>query len=258
MQVATELSRAFARFAASDDVSIFQATKAALKIRSSTNRTTPEQIVAAIRQLVSRAITKGAKVIDVFAAAGMAKPAISILSDGLLAEVRGLKHTNLAAELLERLLKDELKVRSQRNLVQSQLFSEKLKKTLNAYHNWAISTMEAIEELIRIAKDLEAATKRSLDLGLTDEEVAFYDALAANESAVQAMGVPELKVIATELVAMVHNNATIDWTQREGARANIRRWVKRILKRYGYPPDLQEEAVKTVLRQAELLCAECV
>jgi type I restriction enzyme R subunit len=127
-------------------------------------------------------------VIDVFTAAGLPKPDISILSDQFLAEVRGLKHKNVAAELLEKLLKDELKVRAKRNLVQAQLFSEKLKKTLNAYHNRAISTMQVLEELITLAKELDAATKRGEDLGLTDDEVAFYDALAANASAVEALG----------------------------------------------------------------------
>jgi type I restriction enzyme R subunit len=178
VQVVTELSRAFALCAASDeatairdDVSFFQALQAALNKQSSTNRKTPEQIDAAIRQLVSKAITTEGQVIDVFTAAGLPKPDISILSDQFLAEVRGLKHKNVAAELLEKLLKDELKVRSKRNLVQSQIFSEKLKKTLNAYHNRAISTMQVIEELIKLAKDLDAATKRGEDLGLTDDEI---------------------------------------------------------------------------------------
>ena len=265
VQVVTELSRAFALCAASDeateirdDVSFFQALQAALNKQSSTNRKTPEQIDAAIRQLVSKAITTEGQVIDVFTAAGLPKPDISILSDQFLAEVRGLKHKNVAAELLEKLLKDELKVRSKRNLVQSQVFSEKLKKTLNAYHNRAISTMQVIEELIKLAKDLDAATKRGEDMGLTDDEIAFYDALAANDSAVTAMGDDKLKLIAAELITQVKKSVTIDWNLREGARAKIRVMVRRILNKHGYPPDLQEEAVKTVLAQAELLCAEWV
>ena len=265
VQVVTELSRAFALCAASDeatairdDVSFFQALQAALNKQSSSNRKTPEQIDAAIRQLVSKAITTEGQVIDVFTAAGLPKPDISILSDQFLAEVRGLRHKNVAAELLEKLLKDELKVRSKRNLVQSQVFSEKLKKTLNAYHNRAISTMEVIEELIKLAKDLDAATKRGEDLGLTDDEIAFYDALAANDSAVVAMGDDKLKVIAAELITQVKRSVTIDWTLRESARARIKVMVKRILNKHGYPPDLQEDAVKTVLAQAELLCAEWV
>jgi type I restriction enzyme, R subunit len=187
---------------------------------------------------VSSAITTDGAMIDVFTAAGLAKPDISILSDQFLSEVRGLKHKNVAAELLEKLLKDELKVRSKRNLVQAQVFSEKLKKTLNRYHNRAISTMKVIEELIKLAKDLDAATKAGQEMGLTEDEKAFYDALAANES------------------AQVRKSVTIDWTLRESARAKIKVMVKRILNRYGYPPDLQDEAVKTGLAQAELLCAD--
>ena len=136
--------------------------------------------------------------------------------------------------------------------------SEKLKKTLNAYHNRAISTMQVIEELIKLAKDLDAATKRGEDMGLTVEEVAFYDALASNDSAKQAMGDDKLKLIAAELITQVKKSVTIDWTLREGARAKIKVMVKRILNKHGYPPDLQEKAVKTVLAQAELLCAEWV
>ncbi|MDP2170123.1 MAG: type I restriction endonuclease subunit R [Rhodocyclaceae bacterium] len=262
VQVVAELSRAFALCAASDeatqirdDVSFFQAIQAALSKQSSNNRKTPEQIDAAIRQLVSKAITTEGQVIDVFTAAGLSRPDIGILSDQFLAEVRGLKHKNVAAELLEKLLKDELKVRAKRNLVQAQVFSEKLKQSLNAYHNRAISTMQVIEELIQLAKDLDAATKRGVALGLSDDEVAFYDALAANKSAVIAMGDDKLRVIAAELITQVRKSVTIDWTLREGARAKIRVMVKRILNKYGYPPDLQDEAVKTVLAQAELLSA---
>lgn len=140
--------------------------------------------------------------------------------------------------------------------MQSQLFSEKLKKTLNAYHNRAIATQEVIEELIKLAKEMDAANKRGADMGLTDDEVAFYDALAANDSAVQAMGDDKLRVIAAELITQVRKSVTIDWTLRESARAKIRVMVKRILNKYGYPPDLQEDAVKLVLQQAELLSAE--
>ncbi|MGH6628087.1 MAG: type I restriction endonuclease subunit R [Burkholderiaceae bacterium] len=263
VQAVTELSRAFALCAASDeateirdDVSFFQAIQAALNKQSTGSNKTPEQIEAAVRQLVSKAITTDGQVIDVFTAAGLPRPDISILSDQFLAEVRGLKHKNVAAELLEKLLKDELKLRAKRNLVQSQLFSDKLKKTLNAYHNRAIATQEVIDELIKLAKEMDAATKRGEGLGLTDDEIAFYDALAANESAVQAMGDDKLKIIATELITQVRKSVTIDWTLRESARAKIRVMVKRILNKYGYPPDLQEEAVKIVLLQAELLCAD--
>jgi type I restriction enzyme R subunit len=263
VQVVTELSRAFALCAASDDatairddVSFFQALQAALNKQNIGSRKTPEQLDAAVRQLVSKAITTEGQVIDVFTAAGLPKPDLSILSDQFLTEVRGLKYKNVAAELLEKLLKDELKVRSKRNLVQSQLFSEKLQKTLNAYHNRAIATQEVIEELIKLAKEISADDSAAERLGLTKDEKAFYDALAANESAVQAMGDDKLKVIAAELISQVRKSVTIDWTLRESARAKIRVMVKRILNKYGYPPDLQEEAVKTVLMQAELLCGD--
>jgi type I restriction enzyme R subunit len=266
VQLVTDLSRAFALCAASeeaeeirDDISFFQALQAALNKRSTgDNGKTPEQLDAAIRQLVSKAIVTDGQVIDVFTAAGLPKPDISILSEQFLVEVRGLKYKNVAAELLAKLLKDELKIRAKHNLVQSQLFSEKLQKTLNAYHNRAIATQEVIEELIKLAKQMDAASKRGDDLGLTDDEVAFYDALAANGSAIEAMGDDKLKVIATELITQVRKSVTIDWTLRESARAKIRVMVKRILNKYGYPPDLQEEAVKTVLMQAELLCADWV
>lgn len=261
--VVTELSRAFALCSASDaakeirdDIGFFQAIAAALNRRNSQNGKSPEDLDSAVRQLVSKAITADNQLIDVFMAAGLPKPDISILDDRFLVEVRGLKHKNVAAELLEKLLKDEIKVRAVRNLVKSQLFSDKLKKTLNAYHNRAIATQEVIEELITLAKEMNAANKRGENLGLNEDEIAFYDALAANESAVKAMGNDELKVIAAELVTSVRKSVTIDWTEREGARAKIKVMVKRILRKHGYPPDLQDEATKTVLAQAELLCAD--
>ncbi len=265
IQVVAEISRAFALCAASDeatdirdDIAFFQAVQAALSKRSGERQRSPEEVDAAIRQLVAKAIVADEGIIDVFTAAGLKRPDISILDERFLAEIRGLKHKNVAAELLERLLNDEIKLRSKKNAVQGQLFSEKLKQTLNSYHNRAIATQEIIEELIRLAKDLDAASKRGEHLGLNEEEVAFYDALATNESAKRAMGDDKLKVIAGELIRQVRKSVTIDWQYREGARAKIRVLVKRILKRHGYPPDLQEEAVKMVLRQTELLCAEWI
>jgi len=260
-KVVIDLSRLFALCAASDeamlvrdDLAFFQAIKAQFAKTSGTWRS-PEQMDSAIRQLVSSAITPDGTIIDVFTAAGLKKPDISILSDQFLVQVRALKYKNVAAELLAKLLKDEIRTRSTRNLVQSRAFSEMLKTTLNAYHNRAISTMEVVDELIKLAKEMDAATKRGQDLGLSDDEVAFYDALAANESAVQAMGNDHLKVIAAELVAHVRKSVTIDWTLRESARAAIKVVVKRILRKHGYPPDLTAEATQTVLAQAELLCA---
>ena len=229
----TEISQAFALCAASDeatllrdDISYFQAIQTALNKQCVSSRKTPEQFDAAVRQLVSRAITTDGQIIDVFTAAGIKKPDLGILSDQFLSEVRGLKHKNVAAELLEKLLRDEIRTRQKRNLVLSQLFSEKLRKTLNAYHNRAIATQEVIEELIKLAKEMDAAAKRGVALGLTDDEVAFYDALATNDSAIQAMGDEKLKVIAAELITKVRQSVTIDWTLRESARAKIRVIVK--------------------------------
>jgi type I restriction enzyme R subunit len=263
VQVVTDLSRAFALCAGTDaaislrdDIALFQAIKAALTKSAGSSTKTPDELDAAVRQLVSGAITTDGKIIDVFTAAGLPQPDISILSEQFLAEVRGLKHKNVAAELLAKLLKDEIKVRSTRNLVQSRVFSELLQRTLNAYHNRAIATQEVIEELIKLAKQMSAADQLGVDLGLSNEEIAFYDALATNESAVQAMGDDKLRVIATELVTQVRKSVTIDWTLREGAQAKIRVMVKRILNRFGYPPDLQDAAVKEVLAQAALLCAD--
>ncbi len=261
-QVVTALSQAFALCAASDeatelrdDVAFFQAIKAALVKHAGTSTKTPDQLDAAVRQLVSKAIITDGQVIDVFTAAGLPKPDISILSEQFLAEVRGLKHKHVAAELLEKLLKDELKIRAKRNLTQSQVFSEKLQKTLNAYRNRAIATQQVIDELIILAKQMHAANSRGEALGLTDDEVAFYDALATNESALQAMGDAKLRVIASELVTQVRKSVTIDWTLRQSAQAKIRVMVRRILNKYGYPPDLQDAAVQQVLEQAKALCA---
>ena len=265
IKVVSDLSKAFALSAGTDaaaelrdDVSFFQAIQIALMKRTGASGKSPEEMDAAIRQLVAKAIVANGEIIDVFTAAGLSRPDISILDDRFLAEVRGLKHKNVAAELLEKLLKDEIKERAKRNLVLAELLSEKLKKTLNAYHNRAITTHEVIEELISLAKEVDAANKRGEQLGLTSDEVAFYDALATNNSAREVMGDDKLKVIAAELITQVRKSVTIDWQHREGARAKIRVIVKRILNKYGYPPDLQEEAVKTVLRQAELLCADWV
>jgi len=262
VQIVTELSQAFALCAGTeeaikirDDIGFFQQVKIAL-VKPRGLRKTTEELDHAVRQLVAKAIAPEGEIIDVFQAAGLKQPDISILSDQFLAEVRGLKYKNVAAELLAKLLGDEIKIRSKRNLVQSREFSEMLKKTLNAYHNRAIATQEVIEELIKLAKQLKEADQRGVRLGLNDDEVAFYDALAANNSALEVMGKDDLKVIATELVTQVRKSVTIDWTLRESARAKIKVLVKRILRKHGYPPDLQDEATKLVLQQAELLCAE--
>ena len=191
--------------------------------------------------------------IDIFEAAGLEKPNISILSDEFLAEVRGLPQRNLAVELLRKLLDGEIKTRGRRNLVQAKLFSELLEQALRRYQNRAIEAAQVIEELIALAKDMREADRRGEELGLTEAEVAFYDALETNDSAVAVLGDEELRAIAQELVRAVRGNVTIDWAVREGVRAKLRVIVKRILRKHGYPPDKAEQATATVLKQAELL-----
>jgi type I restriction enzyme, R subunit len=209
----------------------------------------------AIRQIVSKAISADG-VVDIFAAAGLKKPDISILSDEFLAEVKGLPQKNLALELLRKLLNDELRIRRKKNLVQSEAFSEKLEKTVARYRNRAIETVQVIEELIRIAKEMREAQRRGEDLKLTDDEVAFYDALETNDSAVKVLGDETLAKIARDLTQTIRSSVTIDWTVRENVRAQIRVKVRRLLAKYGYPPDKRERAVETVIKQAELLAAE--
>jgi type I restriction enzyme, R subunit len=208
-----------------------------------------------VRQLVSKVVSSEG-IIDIFAAAGLKKPDISILSDEFLAEVRDLPQRNLALELLRKLLNDEIKTRSKKNLVQARLFSEMLVKSILAYQNRAIETAQIIEELIQLAKEMREAEKRGEDLGLSDDELAFYDALETNDSAVKVLGDDTLRLIAQELVRTVKQNVSIDWTVKETVRARLRVLVRRILRKHGYPPDKQEKATETVLKQAELLCAD--
>jgi type I restriction enzyme R subunit len=203
---------------------------------------------------VSKAVVSDG-VVDIFAAAGLKKPDISILSDEFLAEVSRLPQRNLAVELLRKLLNDEVKTRSRRNVVQSRLFSELLANSIRKYQNRAIEAAQVIEELIALAKQMREAAARGEQLKLTDDEVAFYDALEVNDSAVKVLGDETLRTIARELVATVRQNTTIDWTVRENVRAHLRVLVKRILRKYGYPPDKQEKATLTVLEQAEVLSA---
>ena len=261
-QAVVELSKAFALavpraevLAVRDEVAFFQAVKAAL-VKTEVGRARPEEdLDHAIRQIVAGAIAPG-EVIDVFAAAGLQKPDISLLSDEFLAEVRELPQRNLAVELLRKLLNDEVKARTKRNVVQGRAFSELLEATIRRYRNRAIETAQVIEELIALAQEMREAQQRGEELGLSDEEVAFYDALETNDSAVAVLGDETLRAIARELADTVRRNATIDWTVKESARANLRRLVRRILSLHGYPPDKQEQATLTVLEQAELLGLE--
>lgn len=192
-------------------------------------------------------------VLDIFAAAGLETPDISILSDQFLAEVKGLQQRNLAVELLRRLLTGEIRTRRRSNVVQARSFSQMLEESLRRYQNRAIEAAQVIEELIALARHMREASARGEQLGLSDEEVAFYDALETNDSAVKVLGDEALRTIARELVKTVRANVTIDWTQRESVRAHMRVLVKRILRKHGYPPDKQEKATQTVLEQAELL-----
>jgi type I restriction enzyme R subunit len=201
---------------------------------------------------VSRAVASD-KVIDIFSAAGLKKPDISILSDEFLAEIRGLPHRNLAVEMLRKLLEGEIKTRQRKNVVQARSFAEMLENAIKRYQNRAIETAQVIEELIALAQDLREADRRGEELGLTEEETAFYDALEVNDSAVEVLGDRTLRAIALELVQAVRNNITIDWTVRENVRANLRVIIKRILRKHGYPPDKQEKTTQTVLEQAEVL-----
>jgi type I restriction enzyme R subunit len=255
----TELSPAFAlavpheeALRIRDDVGLFQAVRAVLAKNLDGDSKTDEELEHAIRQIISRAVTSDG-VIDIFAAAGLKKPDISILSDEFLAEVRGMPQRNLAVELLQKLLRGEIKNRAKRNVVQGRSFADLLEASLRRYQNRAIETAKVIEELIQLAKDMRAANARGEALKLSEDELAFYDALEVNDSAVKVLGEPTLAGIARELVATVKKNVTIDWTLRENVRAQLRVIVKRILRKYGYPPDKQEKATQLVLEQAEVL-----
>ena len=254
-----ELSQAFAlsvpheeasRIA--DDVGFFQTVRAGLSKRTVNGPRPEEDLDHAVRQIISRAVASEG-VMDIFAAAGLRKPDISVLSEQFLAEVRGMPHRNLAVELLQKLLRGEVAARRRKNVVQARSFAEMLEQTLRRYQNRTIEAAQVIEELIGLAKNIREASARGEKLGLSEDELAFYDALETNDSAVQVLGDETLRDIARELVETVRGNVTIDWTLRENVRAYLRVLVRRILRRHGYPPDKQEKATTTVLEQAEAL-----
>ncbi|WP_186647107.1 type I restriction endonuclease subunit R [Fluviispira vulneris] len=238
-----------------DELVFFQNLNAAL------NKTEPGSVLKieekelAIRQLLSKSVFSDG-VIDIFSAAGLKKPNISILSDDFLAEVRGLPQRNLAIELLERLIRDQVKTKLRRNKVQERQFSEMLDNSLQKYRNRAIETAKVIEDLIDMAKDIRKAHQRGENLGLNEDEMAFYDALEINDSAVKVLGDNILKHIATELVKIIKENLDTDWAVKETSRAKVRMAIKRLLKLHGYPPDLSEQATHLILEQAEHLCKE--
>jgi type I restriction enzyme R subunit len=258
----SEVSKAFAlavphvrAMAIRDDVAFFQALRAVLVKAGGRGGRTADEVDFAIRQIVSRAVASD-EVVDIFKAAGLQKPDISILSDEFLAEVRGMPQRNLAVEMLRKLLDGEIRARGRKNVVRARSFAEMLEESIRRYQNRAIEAAQVIEELIALAKEMRDADKRGVDLGLTEDEVAFYDALGANDSAVQVLGDATLRLIAQELLKTVRDNVTIDWTVRENVRSRMRVMVKRILRKHGYPPDKQEQATKLVLEQAEVICGE--
>jgi type I restriction enzyme, R subunit len=255
------LSKAFAMSSASDEartvrdeVGFFQTVRSAMSKATEADTHSSATREMAIRQLVDRAVAS-AGIIDILRAAGIRAPDISILSDEFLNEMQQMEKKNLALEALKRLLNDEIRSRSQSNVTETRRFSERLEQAIARYHTNAISTVEVIQALIDLAKEIKEARARGDAEGLTTDELAFYDALADNDSAVQVMGNDQLKVIAHELLKNLQSNITIDWAHREPARAKLRVLVKRILRKYGYPPDLQDGAVQVVLQQAEALSA---
>ncbi|TVR19417.1 MAG: type I restriction endonuclease subunit R [Anaerolineaceae bacterium] len=261
MEAVGKLSKAFALAVPADetvdireDVAFFQAVRSAFSKNTPVEGRAEEDIDSAVKQLVSGAIISD-DVIDIFRSKGIKRPDVSILSDEFLEEVDHMPQQNVALELLRKLLNDEIRARSNRNVVQARSFADLLEQTIRRYQNRTIDISAVITELIHIAKDMRDATKRGAALGLTEDEVAFYDALADNKSAVEVMGDKQLAVIALELVKSVRSNVTIDWTVKETARAKIRVMVKRILRHFGYPPDLQDAATDLVLEQAAALAA---
>ena len=255
------LSTAYSLAAASDEaravreeVGFFQAIREALVKSATGSGVSSQERDFAIRQIVSRAVVS-TEIVDILKAAGIQSPDISILSDEFLAEVQQMEKRNLALEALRKLINDGIRSRSKSNIVQTKAFSERLEDAIARYHTNAITTAEVLQELIQIAKDIRAARARGEEQGLSEEEIAFYDALAENDSAVQMLGDDRLKVIAHELLVSLKGNISVDWARRDSARARMRVLVKRILRKYGYPPDLQDAAVQTVLQQAEALSA---
>jgi type I restriction enzyme R subunit len=257
LQHTTALSRAFAlavplpaAIAIRDEVAFFQQIRTGIvKVTGSEGRRSQEDVETAIRQIVSRAVVSG-EIVNIFAEAGLVKPDISVLSEQFLADIRGMEQKNLAAEALRKLLEGEIRIRRS--------FAELLQNAIIRYRNRTIEAAQVIEELIEIAREIREASLRGEQMGLNEDELAFYDALALNESAVEVMGDEQLRIIAREVLGVVRENATIDWSVRESTRAHLRVLVKRILRKYGYPPDLETSATDTVIEQAEQLCDQWV
>lgn len=264
LQYVSELSKAFAlsvphekAIEIRDDVGFFQAVRAAIvKFDITTSPKLPEEMDTAIRQIVSKAVASSDKVIDLFELAGLEKPDISILSEKFLSDVKAMPQKNLAVELLKKLLNDEIKIRAKKNLIKARSFATLLDETIKKYQNKAVETAMIIKELIDLARKIRQESERGQELDLTEDEVAFYDALSENESARDVLGDEKLSIIARELVEMIRNNVTIDWTIRDNVQAKIRIMIKRILRRYGYPPDKTKAATELVLDQANMICCD--
>ena len=262
LQAVMALSRAFALSVPNEealrireDVRFFQMVRTALLKKSEVDRTPSGDLDSAIRQIVSRAVASEG-VVDIFAEAGLRKPDISVLSDEFLDEVKGMTRRNLAVDLLQKLIKGEISTRRHQNMVQARSFAGMLEETIRRYQNRAIEAAQVIEELVALAKEIREANARGEELGLTEDELAFYDALETNDSAVKILGDETLRAIAQELVETIRNNVTVDWTLRESVRANMRIKVRQVLRKHGYPPDKAQKATDTVIQQAELLSEE--
>ena len=259
----TALSKAFAiaiphdqAMDAKDEISFFQAVKARLaKFDSTGSGKTDEEIETTIRQVIDQALVSD-QVIDVFDAAGIKKPDISILSDDFLMELKGMQHKNVALEVLKKLLNDEIKSRTKTNLVQSKKLLEMLEQSINRYHNKILTAAEVIDELIHLSKDIVEMDNEPKKLGLTEYEYAFYTAVSNNDSAKELLQQEKLRELAVELTNTIQQNASIDWNIKESVRAKLKVAVKRLLRKYGYPPDMQLLATETVLKQAEMLAKE--
>ncbi|WP_232422320.1 DUF3387 domain-containing protein [Methylosarcina fibrata] len=259
----TALSQAFAiaiphdqAMDAKDEVAFFQAVKARLaKFDGAGSGKTNEEIETTIRQVIDKALVSE-QVIDIFDAAGIKKPDISILSDEFLLELKGMEHKNVALEVLKKLLNDELKVRAKKNLVQSKSLMEMLETAIKKYHNKILTAAEVMDELIKISKEIVDSDNEAKNLGLTDFEYAFYTAVASNDSAKELMQHDQLRELAVVLTQRVRENASIDWTIKESVKAKLKVIVKRTLRQFGYPPDMQLLATETVLKQAEMIAGE--
>lgn len=239
-----------------EEVGFFQTIRAALaKSVSSRGGMSSGDRDLALQQIVSRSVVS-TEIVDILKVAGVTAPDISILSDEFLAEMQAMNRPNLALEALRKLIAGEVRSRTRTNVVETRTFSERLDAAIARYHSNALTTAEVLQQLIALAKDIRASRQRGEEQGLSLDEIAFYDALAENESAVEVMGDQHLRVIAHELLVSLKGSITVDWMHRESARARLRVLVKRILRKYGYPPDLQEAAIQTVIQQAEVLSAQ--